>query len=82
MSYLNGKDVFPPELLREIQRYAQGVSVYIPRIEQMQRKPNGLRERNDQICIRYAEGETVKQLAEEYFLSPQAIYKILARNRN
>lgn len=81
MSYQNGKEVFPPALLKEIQRYVQGTCVYIPRIGERQRKPNGLRERNAEICRRYAEGQSVRRLAEEYYLSSQAIYKILARSR-
>lgn len=81
MSYLNGRDVFPPKLLEEIQRYAQGTCVYIPRLGEKQRRPSALRERNAEICLRYAEGEPVRLLAEEYYLSPQAIYRILSRSR-
>lgn len=81
MSYLNGKDVFPPTLLKEIQRYVQGTCVYIPKKGKKTRKPSGLRERNAEICRRYAEGQAVRLLSEEYCLSPQAIYKILADGR-
>lgn len=81
MSYLNGKEVFPPALLKEIQRYVQGTSVYIPKVGEKVRKSSALGERNAEIRKRYAEGQTVKRLAEEYFLSPQAIYKILAAGR-
>jgi len=30
MSQLNGKDIFPEKLLKQIQRYVAGESVYIP----------------------------------------------------
>lgn len=81
MSYLNGKDVFPPALLKEIQRYAQGTCVYIPRIDKKQRQHSPLDERNRAIRREYASGQPVKALAEAYFLSPQAIYKILSDRR-
>lgn len=81
MSYLNGKDVFPPRLLEEIQRYVQGVNVYIPRKGEMVRKKSDLSERNLEICRRYACGQSVRHLSQEYYLSTQAIYKILAKNR-
>ena len=81
MSYLNGRDVFPPELLEEIQRYVEGTCVYIPRRGERSRKSSGLLERNAEIRRRYAEGCSVRLLAEEYFLSTQAIYKVLARGR-
>ena len=80
MSYLNGKDVFPPKLLEEIQRYVQGVSVYIPRRGEKVRKSDDLSGRNSEICRKYASGQSVRCLAEEYYLSTQAIYKILAKN--
>ena len=81
MSYLNGKKVFPPKLLKEIQGYAEGTCVYIPRSGKRLRKSSGLQERNEEICQRYAEGCSVSRLAEEYYLSPQAIYKVLARSK-
>lgn len=30
MKYLNGRDIFPEPLLRQIQKYAAGQLVYIP----------------------------------------------------
>lgn len=81
MSYLNGKDVFPPALLEEIQRYVQGVNVYIPRRGETARKKTDLSARNSEICKRYACGHSVRRLSEEFYLSPQAIYKILSQER-
>lgn len=81
MSYRNGKELFPPSLLEQIQRYAQGTCVYIPRVGEKTRKTNGLQGRNAEICCKYEAGQSVRSLAEEYFLSPQAIYKILSGDR-
>lgn len=83
MGYLNGKDVLPAELLAEIQRYVQGRSIYIPRSEHIpeRRQASGLNRRNSEICRSFAAGIPARQLAEEYYLSVQAVYKILAKGR-
>lgn len=83
MSYRNGRDVLPPELLALVQQYVQGESLYIPRKDARSCAPKdaALRERNRCICRAYADGESVKQLAQRYFLSTQAIYKILSGKR-
>jgi len=81
MGYLNGKNVFPPELLEQIQRYVQGTCVYIPRCGEKTERKGRFQERNREICRKYAGGQSVRLLAEEYFLSPQAIYKILSGRR-
>lgn len=81
MSYLNGKDALPPALLREIQRYVQGTCLYIPQAGRKNRRKNRLSERNREICRKYAAGTPVRELAQEYYLSPQAIYKILSGGR-
>lgn len=81
MSYLNGKDIFPPALLEEIQRYVQGTNVYIPRSGKRTKTNDSLKERNSEIRRRYAAGHPVRLLAEEYYLSTQAIYKILSGDR-
>ena len=80
MSYRNGRDVLPPEVLMLVQQYVQGESIYIPRKDVRAAAPKNaaLHERNLRICRAYAGGQTVKQLSERYFLSTQAIYKILA----
>lgn len=32
MSYINANDILPKELINEIQKYVQGVNLYIPKI--------------------------------------------------
>ena len=85
MSYLNGKDVFPPALLSIIQKYVQGCCVYIPRTDAPRRLPRTCSEyllaRNSEIYEKYLSKTSVRRLSEEYHLSPQAIYKIIARMR-
>lgn len=38
MNYINGKDIFPSELLDLIQDYAQGKYVYIPKKDENKEK--------------------------------------------
>ncbi|MDR1465243.1 MAG: ParB N-terminal domain-containing protein [Oscillospiraceae bacterium] len=82
-AYENGGDIFPPALLRQIQKYAAGRLVYIPAREQERAwgETSGyrryLRERNREIRARYAAGESFGTLAEAYFLSDDSIRKII-----
>lgn len=83
MSYRNAREVFPPEVLALVQRYVEGDCVYIPRRTVQNRRSvrEELSERNIKIREEYAAGQSVRMLAETYFLSSQAIYKILAEEK-
>ena len=62
MKYENAKDILPAKLLEEVQKYAEGKLIYIPKAE----KPKGwgeasgyrdkLNKRNSMICSRYSAG--------------------------
>lgn len=83
MAYLNGKDVFPEQLLRQIQRYVSGKLVYIPACDERRGwgETSGykryLRERNAEICREFAEGADIEALAEKYGLSWESVRKIV-----
>ena len=87
MSYIKAEEILPEDLIREIQEYADGVYIYIPR-KPGTRHPWGqdtgykeeLSERNDCIYTDYCAGITVRQLARKYHLSEKSIRRIL-RNR-
>lgn len=83
MGYKNGKDALPPDLLRQVQQHVQGESLYIPKL---QPRTGGVRQvnaalqvRNAHIRLAYRQGVSVQALSQTYYLSPQAIYKILSR---
>ena len=84
MSYIKAEDILPEDLLHQIQRYADGVYIYIPR-KQGSRKAWGqetgykaeLQNRNRLICSDYAAGCSVSQLACKYHLSERSIQRIL-----
>ena len=88
MKYKNASDVLPDKLLREIQKYASGEAIYIPRAEEKSGwgEKSGARvyyeKRNAQICARYKNGETVAGLSEVFSLSQKSIRKIIYAERN
>ncbi|ABX41934.1 CD3324 family protein [Lachnoclostridium phytofermentans] len=83
MRYENAKNILPKELLKEVQKYAEGKILYIPSGEE--KKEWGeitgyrkrLQKRNQMICNKYKNGITVTELSEEYYLSIDSIKKIL-----
>ena len=85
MSYYNGKDILPQDLIAAIQEYIDGQYLYIPR-KDSNRKPcgelthskNTIIMRNNEIYRKYLSGISVKDLAKEYFLSDKTIYSIIA----
>ncbi len=83
MNYENAKDLLPDEILRQVQNYAAGKLLYVPIKEEGKSwgEVSGYRQklmkRNRMICNKYANGMTISELAEEYFLSLDSIKKIL-----
>lgn len=83
MKYRNASEIFPDELLKEIQKYSEGELIYIP--EKSGKKgwgeKSGARdyyvERNTEIREKRREGRSIKELAEEYALSTDTIRRIL-----
>lgn len=85
MRYRNASDIFPDELLKEIQKYASGETIYVPSAE-TERKQWGTgtgakvfyEQRNEEIRHRYFHlKQNVGFLAEEYRLSEETIRKII-----
>lgn len=87
MNYKNAKDIFPPELLQEIQKYVRGERIYIPQQENVRTnwgKKSGSREeitfRNNEILKKYRDGLAINELAELFCLSSESIRKIIYKN--
>ena len=84
MSYIKAEDILPKDLIRQIQEYADGVYIYIPR-KPGTRHPWGqettykseLKARNDRIREEYAAGASVRTLSRNYHLSEKSIRRIL-----
>lgn len=88
MKYENAGEVLPEELLKEIQKYAAGKLLYIPKGKEKKGwgETSGYRDRlqrrNVMIRNKYANGMTVSELADEYFLSLDSIKKIIYSKKN
>ena len=84
MRYLKAEEVLPAALLAEIQEYADGVYLYIPRRSD-HRKSWGnstryreeLELRNASIRLLRREGQTAQELAEQFHLSVKTIQRVL-----
>lgn len=83
MKYESAKDILPEELLKEVQKYSAGKLLYVPAADEKRNwgEASGyrdkLKKRNRMICNKYANGRTVSELADEYFLSLDSIKKII-----
>lgn len=88
MCYKNGKDILPEKLLRELQKYIQGETIYIPKNEERKGwgENNGtrvaIRKRNIEIYNLYKEGIKVSDIAQKYNLSEDSIRKIVFKLNN
>lgn len=84
MSYINIYDVLPGEMVEQIQKYVEGVKIYIPR-KSDSRKSWGsntdtrqmLSLRNSQIRADHRKGISIPELARKYFLAEKTIQKII-----
>ena len=84
MKYLNARDVLPPDVLNEIQKYLCGELIYIPKRESEKAgwgQTNGTRKqvflRNRSIAEAYRSGETIIELMARFCLSEASIRKII-----
>ena len=89
MSYKKANEVLPQALLNAVQQYIDGEYIYIPRKED-KKQPVGAKTQtrktihalNREMQSMRLAGCSVAELAEQYFLSPKAIYKIINANKN
>ena len=84
MRYQKAEDILPAQLLAQIQEYADGVYLYIPRrADHRQSWGNStryreeLRQRNESIRNLRGEGLGTEALAEQFHLSVKTIQRIL-----
>ncbi|BCK00872.1 hypothetical protein bsdcttw_39120 [Anaerocolumna chitinilytica] len=73
----------PDQLLKEVQQYAEGCLVYIPKKGDkvgwghISGSRDWIDRRNEEIACLFMQGEPVKNLSEEYHLSEDTIRKII-----
>lgn len=83
MKYRNASDILPDHLLREIQKYVSGETLYVPSRKERAGwgEGSGARafyaHRNEEIREKYYSGRSLEELAEEYALSTETLRKIV-----
>ncbi|WP_449620119.1 CD3324 family protein [Robertmurraya sp. Marseille-Q9965] len=82
MKYTNATKVLPEELIEEIQKYVQGETLYIPKLEYQKWGTSSggrrmLDRRNRNIRNSFRNGISIQQLAKDYHLSIETIKKIV-----
>ena len=85
-SYINARQVLPPELLEAVQAYAQGMFLYVPkrpgdhnRWGESTSTRQLLARRNETIRAEHREGASLCALSERYHLSEDTVRKIVYR---
>lgn len=84
MIYKNGRDLLPPSLLKELQKYVNGELIYIPKLSEQRARwgelsgaRKQLAERNNEIRRLYSDGWTIGDLESKYHLTGESIRKII-----
>ena len=85
MSYINANSVLPEKLIKEIQKYVNGINLYIPKVPETRCTYSSYKlevsKRNQEIYDLFLRGEKVSELASQYFLSEKSIYRILGEKK-
>ena len=88
MRYKNATQHLPKELLEQVQKYADGEFLYIPRIKGSKKEwgektatRRELKARNERIYKEYLAGERADTLSRRYFLSVKSIQRIVASQK-
>ena len=82
MKYGNATELLPSQLLQELQKYAQGKTIYVPKVK---REPWGestgaktfYSRRNADVRKQFSLGASLERLGDEYFISEDAVKKIV-----
>lgn len=83
MKYKNAQDILPDRLLKELQQYVSGETIYVPNAQAKKQwgETSGARsyyrQRNEQIREQYRNGSSIEELAERFDLSMDSIRKIV-----
>lgn len=89
MSYKNGKDILPPALLKELQKYIDGQLIYVPKQAteragwgEINGTKHSIQRRNREIYRQYMSGNSILDLIRTHHLSEDSIRKIILKTRN
>jgi Mor family transcriptional regulator len=81
---MKAENILPESLIKEIQKYVQGETIYIPKPKSSYQKwgtrsggRKMIEERNISIRTAFRNGTSIDELADDYFLSCETIKKIV-----
>ncbi|MGF2054513.1 CD3324 family protein [Vagococcus fluvialis] len=82
MEYKKAEEILPKELLKEIQNYIQGATLYIPKETHHEwGEKSGIKDklhkRNQLIKEKFQQGNSIQSLANDFYLSEETIKKIV-----
>ena len=83
MRYRNAQDIFPEQLLRQIQKYVSGETIYIPagNVKKAWGESSGyqqfIRERNMEMRANFSCGKSIEELMDQYALSYDSVKRIV-----
>ena len=83
MKYKHAPDILPDQLLKELQKYVSGETIYVPNVQSRKQwgESSGARhyyrERHEEIREKFRSGATIDDLAKDYALSTDSIRKIV-----
>jgi RimJ/RimL family protein N-acetyltransferase len=82
MKYRNAAELLPPQLLQELQHFAQGELLYVPKIKRDSwGEGTGAKafysKRDRAVKKEFSHGTDLKKLSEDYFVSEDAVKKIV-----
>lgn len=88
MKYENAHNILPKDVVEFIQQYIDGTYLYIPRKSENRKawgEHTGVKKnlliRNRGIYYRYVEGESVRALSQQHFLTEQSIRRIIREEK-
>lgn len=89
MKYEKAENILPQHVVEIIQKYMDGGYIYIPRKNENKKSWGSntdtkkyLNVRNKNIYNKYCTGISVKDLAEQYFLTENSIRRIIANQKS
>ena len=89
MKYEKAENILPRRVVEIIQKYMDGGYIYIPRKNENKKSWGSntdtkryLNVRNKNIYNKYCTGISVKDLAEQYFLTENSIRRIIANQKS
>lgn len=83
MKYKNAADILPEALLKEVQTYIEGETLYVPKATPKMKwgsrngSKNYYSERNKEIKQHFLAGASMEELAKKYGLAYNTIHKII-----